>query len=121
MQEFWEFDVHQPLEDLNEPLGSGIIKELVEKNAKDMAIYLSYYYRGEGGLVENVEWADNLYFENATSGNFKVRFDIVYFNACLDIHTGNKNDMLIFFNLNTAKGKLRLNGPHWPERGPDEI
>src|SRR5690554_5131298 len=121
MQEFWEFDVDQPINDRSGPLNAELIKELVKKNTKDMAIYLSYYYRGEGGLVEQVEWADELYFENPSSGNFKVTYDVVYFNACLDIHTGNKNDMLISFHLDKVQGKLRLSGPHWPERGPDEL
>jgi len=121
MQEFWEFDIDQPLDNPSDPSYAQIIRELVEQKARDMGIYLSYYYKGEGGLVEKVEWADGLHLENPLVGSFKVSYDIVYFNACLDINSASRNEMRISFVLDEARRKLKLNGPYWPERGLDEI
>ena len=120
MQESWEFEIVQPL-DLSNQVYTEIIEDLVAQKAKEIGILLSYYYKGEGGLVEGVKLEDDINFNTQTSGTLKVNFKLVYFNACLDIHSINRDHMVLNFELDPMAKKLKFSGPLWMEREPDEL
>ena len=119
MQESWEFEIAQPL-DLSNQAYKEMIEDLVEQKAKEIGILLSYYYKGEGGLVEGVKLEDDINFNTQTSGTLKVNFKLVYFNACLDIHSINRDHMVLSFELNPMAKKIKFSGPLWMVREPDE-
>jgi hypothetical protein len=120
MQESWEFEIIQPL-DLPNPVYAEMIKDLVGQKAKEIAILLSYYFKSEGGLVEGVKLVDDINFTTETSGTLKVNFKLVHFNACLDIHGINSDQMVLNFNLDPMSKKIKFSGPLWVEREPDEL
>lgn len=96
MQESWEFDFQYPGE---RPVDAALA-ELIEAKAKEIGIYLSYYYRGEGGLVERVGLKEGIDFRDPLAGSLKVSFGLVYFNACLNIHDeAEKDEMLLQFEI----------------------
>src|SRR5690554_3360235 len=111
MQESWEFNLPENPDDGPD---AASITRLLKENDREMGIFLSYYYRGEGGLVEAVK-PDKIDFTSATSGTVSVSFKVVHFNACLDIHDQEKENMSIQFTLDTAGNKLKLTGPRWPQ------
>jgi hypothetical protein len=121
MQETWELDLtNAPINFVDEFKGEEI-KRTIKENVKELEILLSYYFKGEGGLVEKVTLTDNINFMTPTTGTFKVKFKVVYFNACWDIHSDDEEQMILNFDVNLLQKKMRLTGPLWPEREPDEI
>jgi len=114
MQETWTFDYSDSL-DLKE------LSDFLIARSKDLGIFLSYYYKREGALAENVDIKTNLIFETQTSGNFTLEFDLIHFNACLAIDEKERSEMKIKFELNPDTNQLILTGAYWPERGMDEI
>lgn len=117
MQESWKFDL-EPAD--NQP-ADVLLRHLIEHKAKEVAIYLSYYYRGEGGLVENVG-VKNMVFDSPTTGRLKVDFFVIYYNACLNINSDDdKDEMTLHFEVDPSDGKVKFTGPLWPQREPDEI
>lgn len=115
MQETWNFNIDQQSDTSDESM----IRALVKERDKEMGIFLSYYFKKDGAVVENVLLEGDIKTTEPGKGKFRVNFDLVYFNACLNIHDQNKDKMDIEF---TRKGdKLILTGPNWPERGQDEI
>lgn len=104
----------------NEDLQSSLI-QLLKRNKKEMGIMLSYYYKDEGGLVEEVNLEGGITMTSPTSGFFQVRFEVVYFNACLDIHHLNQDFMILHMDFNPDTNKIKIIGPLYPEREPDEI
>lgn len=118
MQESWEFDF-DPSDDLPVTVWLG---DLIEKRSKEVGIYLSYYYRSEGGLVEQVALKEDVIFKSPTTGSLKVNFDVIYYNACLDIHSeDNKDEMTLHFEIDPTRQKIKFTGPYWPQREPDEL
>lgn len=120
MQESWELTIPEKLESRDNGPDSAAIMRLLEQNQTAMGIFLSYYYRKEGGLVEDVK-TNHIGFTSPISGVLSLSYKVVYFNACLDIHSNETESMPIHFTLNLAQNKLELTGPRWPEREPDEI
>ena len=117
MQESWEFDFN-PSDDLPVAVWLGA---LIEKRAKEVGIYLSYYYRGEGGLVEQVSLED-VVVESPTTGSLKVNFYVIYYNACLNIHSeDNKDKMTLHFEIEPNRKTVKFTGPYWPQREPDGL
>jgi hypothetical protein len=118
MQETWDItlpaspDVKNPEEALREAL---------QANRKEIGILLSYHFKGEGAIAENVEVKDNITFADPHHGTFKVEFDLVYFNACLNIHEQQKDSLEIIFETDKGFKNLKLICPDRPERGMDEI
>lgn len=118
MQEIWEFDI---------PSRSGQqdgswLPELIATKSKEVGIYLSYYYRPEGGLVEQVRVKEEAVFKDSTTGSLKVEFDVIYFNACLNINSeDNKDEMTLHFEINSEMQKVKFIGPYWPQREPDGL
>lgn len=120
MQESWEFEFVPPL-DLPNQVYVETIKNLVELKAQEIAILLSYYYKSDGGLVEGVKLVDDINFNTQTSGTLTVNFRLVFFNACLDIHSINRDQMVLHFDLDPTTNKIKFSGPIWVEREPDEL
>ena len=121
MQESWEFHFPSKIGRWQEEDFKSSTIQVLERNKIDLGILLSYYYKNAGGLVEGVKLENEITMSSPTSGFFKVRFDVVHFNACLDIHQVNQDSMTLQMNLNTETDKLKITGPLWPEREPDEI
>jgi len=118
MQESWEFDF-KLIDDLPVALGLG---DLVEQKSKEIGIYLSYYYRPEGGLVEQVALKEGIVLKNATEGSLKVSFYVIYYNACLNIHSeDNTDEMTLSFEIDPERQKVKFTGPYWPQREPDGL
>lgn len=115
MQETWTFDFpfsQNPKEDLE--------KLLVEKE-RELGIFLSYYYKKEGAVSENVKLKLGPEFESNTMGSMVLDFDLVHFNACLAIHEQIREEMKIRFEIDPKAQKIKLIGAYWPSREMDEI
>ncbi|MCH7413890.1 hypothetical protein MM213_10365 [Belliella sp. R4-6] len=97
------------------------IQKTLELEHKELGIFLSYYFKKEGALTENVKLKGEVNFRSELSGDFTLDFDLVHFNACLNIHDTAKDEMKINFELNNGQNELNLIGPYFPERGMDEI
>src|SRR5690606_41459225 len=83
MQEIWEFDM--PTAELQSP--EDRLRELLESKSKEIGIYLSYYYRPEGGIVEQVRLKEDILINTPTTGRITVDFFVIYYNACLNINS----------------------------------
>lgn len=118
MQETWKFELTQPYQN-KKPENQ--IKEILIDNQRDMGIFLSYYFRKDGAVTENVHLSGPISFLNDFKGHFLVEFDLIHYNACLNIHEQNKEKMKINFNFNLDSNQLIITGPYWPEREMDEI
>lgn len=118
MQEMWKFDISTSLQDKNL---TRLIQDILLENQKEMGIFLSYYYKKEGAVVENVQLNGPINFFNENKGDFMVDFDLVHFNACLNIHEQDREKMKIQFGIEKNSNQLILSGPYWAERGMDEI
>ena len=115
MQESWSFDF--PKTDKS----SDQLIETLDKEQKELGIFLSYYYKKEGALAEKVELKDKPRFKDELNGELVLNFDLVHFNACLAIHEQKREEIKIIFEIDPISEKLKLTGPYWPERGMDEI
>lgn len=115
MQETWTFDF--PSSDISEHS----LSRLLGEKEMDLGIFLSYYYKKQGAVAENVKLKSAPNFSSPTSGSFILDFDLVFFNACLAIHEQERDTIQIQFEIDKANSKLKLIGPYWPERGMDEI
>jgi hypothetical protein len=87
----------------------------------ELGIFLSYYYKKGGAIVEKVSQASELRFTSPLSVTLRVTFDLVYFNACKDIHLQERGEMELQVNWDGGKRNLRLQGEYWPTRDGDEI
>lgn len=115
MQESWAFDfppTPNPKEDL--------VKLLTVKE-QELGIFLSYYYKKEGAVTEKVKLKTGPEFESNSTGSMVLDFDLVHFNACLDIHEQARKEMKVRFEIDEANQKIKLFGPYWPSRDMDEI
>lgn len=118
MQETWRIDISTSIE--GKKLDH-LIEESLLKSQKDLGIFLSYYYKKEGAVTENVQLNGIINFLGESKGDFLVDFELIHFNACLNIHEQNKEKMKIQFELDLDSKELILTGPYWPEREMDEI
>ncbi|REG94450.1 hypothetical protein [Algoriphagus antarcticus] len=114
MQETWTLELSKSEKPLSDQ-----VKDLLVENEKDLGIFLSYYFKKEGALAEKVNLGSVINFEDQTSGDFNLEFDLVHFNACLAINEQKRDTMKITFEIEDEK--LNLKGPYWPEREMDEI
>jgi len=110
MQEKWSFK----FEEEN-------IEEFLKKEERDLGIFLSYYFKQEGAIVEKVILKDQVEFLTNVSGNLVLEFDLVHFNACLAINEQKREQIKVDFVIDKKANQLTLIGPYWPERGVDEI
>ncbi|SMD45058.1 hypothetical protein SAMN00777080_3699 [Aquiflexum balticum DSM 16537] len=118
MQETWKLAISPSIQynDLKH-----LVQELLLENQKEMGIFLSYYYKKEGAVVENVQLIGPIFFSKEKGGDFIVDFELIHFNACLNIHEQNKDKMKVQFEFDQDSNELILIGPYWPEREMDEI
>lgn len=118
MQETWKLAISPSVQykDLEH-----LVQELLLENQKEMGIFLSYYYKKEGAVVENVQLSSPIIFSDERKGELEVEFELIHFNACLNIHEQNKDKMKIQFEIDQNSKKLIFTGPYWPEREMDEI
>lgn len=114
MQETWTLELPQ-----TEKSRSEQIKLALADNEKELGIFLSYYFKKEGALAENVDLISEINLKDQISGDFILEFDLVHFNACLAIHEQKRDQMKITYEIDGEQ--LNLKGPYWPEREMDEI
>jgi hypothetical protein len=115
MQETWSF----PFPKTDFPKNQ--LKAILHEQEKELGIFLSYYYKKEGALAENVKLQGEPEFLSSAAGNLFLSFDLVHFNACLAIHEQAKEEMKITFEIDQEEEKLKLIGAYWPSREMDEI
>ncbi|MBN7810891.1 hypothetical protein J0A68_07995 [Algoriphagus sp. H41] len=115
MQETWSFDFPKT-ESLPDQL-----TDILEREAKELGIFLSYYYKKEGALAEKVSLKGKPIFVDERKGKLVLDFDLVHFNACLAIHEQKREEMTVDFEIDPTHEKLKLVGPYWPSREMDEI
>ncbi|AMQ57163.1 hypothetical protein [Algoriphagus sanaruensis] len=115
MQETWTFDF-VPTEKMDQDL-----VHLISKKEKELGIFLTYYFKKEGAVVEKVRLFGSPEFESKFKGVIKLEFDLVFFNACLAISENNTETIKINFEIEPEIQKIILTGPYWPSREMDEI
>ena len=115
MQESWSFELPNCT-----TLQDGINAVLQLKQI-ELGIFLSYYYKKGGAVVEKVSQTSEIQFTSPISGSLTVAFDLIYFNACRDIHQQERGEMELQVTLDEEKKILRLQGEFWPTRDGDEI
>lgn len=87
----------------------------------ELGIFLSYYFKKDGAVAENCELVGSIDYLEDNKGKFTVAFDLVHYNACLNIHDNHKDQMEINFVVEKGLQKIKLIGPYWPERELDDI
>ncbi|MBW3468044.1 hypothetical protein EGN73_09490 [Arthrospiribacter ruber] len=117
MQEKWTFELKRT--DLYNNVAQ-LLDDLFTQQGRDMGIFLSYYFKKEGAVVENVSLQD-LDQHDKLSGKVTVIFDVIHFNACLNIHDKGKDKMELAYTIDPSNQSLVLTGPYWPEREMDEL
>ena len=115
MQETWTLDY--PKSQIKDDSLSSFLKA----KKKDLGIFLSYYYKKDGAVAEDVNLKTEPQFSGSNSGSFEVDFSLVHFNACLAIHEQVRESLKIDFEFDSKSSKLKLIGPYWPSREMDEI
>lgn len=116
MQETWLFKIDQ-----NHHSPETLIQDVLEKERKDLGIFLSFYFKKEGAVTENVALKGLINFSSKLKGDFILDFDLVHFNACLNIHDTKRDEIKVDFELSKDLTELKLTGPYFSERGMDEI
>ncbi len=119
MQETWKIKLMELATDRS-PDSEAWLRQVFQDRRAEIGIFLSYYYRSEGAVVENVSLQSHC-AETVTEGNLIVRFDLVHYNACLNIHEQGKEAMELRYQIFPSQGEILLTGPYWPEREPDEM
>ena len=115
MQESWSFELPNCTS-----LPEGL-EAVIQQKQIELGIFLSYYYKKTGAVVEKVSQASEMQFTSSLSGTLRVAFDLIYFNSCRDIHLQERGEMELQVNLDDEKRILRLQGEYWPTRDGDEI
>lgn len=116
MQENWTFDITEPVED-----SIDVVTSIIAEKQHEMGIFLSYYYRKEGAVVENVVMNSEPIEDDEYNGKVMVGFDLIHYNACLNIHENKKHYLELEYEIDPATYTISFKGPYWPERGQDEI
>uniref|UniRef100_UPI0040477894 hypothetical protein n=1 Tax=Algoriphagus sp. TaxID=1872435 RepID=UPI0040477894 len=115
MQESWTFDY--PFETPSSEAWSWFI----QTQQRDLGIFLSYYYKRQGAVVEKVQLKTSPQLDSQSSGTLCLGFELVYFNACQDLHETQSDEMKLNFQFDADKKILNLDGPYWTVREMDEI
>ncbi|WP_009032553.1 hypothetical protein [Indibacter alkaliphilus] len=118
MQESWIFHIKESNKDLSK---EALVREIINQDNKDFGIFLSYYFRKEGAVVENVKFKELHLDKHLTQGKVKVNFNLIHYNACLNIHEQAPEEMELEFNIDKAEKTILITGPYWPEREMDEL
>ena len=115
MQESWTFDF--PFDTPSSEAWSW----LIQTQQRDLGIFLSYYYKRQGAVVEKVQLKTIPQLDTQDIGTLCLGFELVYFNACQDLHETQTEEMKLRFQFDAAKKTLNLLGAYWPSCEPDEI
>jgi len=115
MQESWTFDF--PFDGLTSEAWTW----LVQTQQRELGIFLSYYYKRQGAVVEKVQLKTPPQLDSQNSGTLYLSFELVYFNACQDLHETQSEEMKLSYQFDADKKTLNLLGAYWPSREPDEI
>ena len=115
MQESWTFDF--PFERPTSEAWSW----LIQTQQRELGIFLSYSYKRQGAVVEKVRLGTAPQQDSPDSGTLSLGFELVYFNACQDLHETQAEEMNLSYQFDAAKKTLNLLGAYWPSREPDEI
>jgi hypothetical protein len=115
MQESWTFDF--PFDRLSSEAWTW----LIQTQQRELSIFLSYYYKRQGAVVEKVKLTTVPQLHSQVSGTLSLEFELVYFNACQDLHETQSEEMKLSFQFDAAKKTLYLLGAFWPIRESDEI
>ncbi|RZS97584.1 hypothetical protein BC751_3199 [Cecembia calidifontis] len=118
MQETWRIKLSGPIEPENT---RELLLQVFENKTKDLGIFLSYYYKKQGAVTENVTLLKPPVFRNQFSGQVSVKFDLIFFNACLNIHEKERDQLELSFEILPENAEILITGPYWPEREMDEI
>ncbi len=118
MQETWDFIIKDQIHEDND---EDLIREILCNEKKDLGIFLSYYYKKDGAVAENVKLKDQIVYLEKGKGKFLVEFDLIYHNACLNIHEEDRENLEVNFEIDRNSKTLKLIGPFWPERELDDI
>jgi hypothetical protein len=116
MKESWSFNCPSGVRDIET-----LLQRIVETQGREMEIFLSYYFKPEGAVVEGVQLLHPPQRINEWKGSVQVGFSLVHFNACLNIHEEGTEKMELQYSYDPDSRQLTLSGPDWPEREPDEI
>lgn len=120
MQETWKF-VNLDAPDRKKKILTPWLKEVIDSNGREMGIYLSYYFRKDGAVAENIQLVPPSSDLTERTGSISVSFQLVHFNACLNIHDTNLEQMVLSYEISKNGNELTFIGPNWPERGSDEF
>lgn len=115
MQESWSFELPNCT-----TLPEGL-EAVMQLKQIELGIFLSYYFKKGGAVVEKVSQDSEIQFTSPFSGTLTVAFDLIYFNACQDIHQQEREEMELQVTWNEEKRVLRLQGEYWPTRDGDQI
>jgi len=121
MQESWNFKLAENTDFGKAENLKGAIKEALSVQQKELGIFLSYYYKSDGAVVEDVELEKFLELNSGGSGKALFSFRLIFYNACLNIHEKEKDKMELDFVVDPNGKSLELTGPFVPERGMDDI
>ncbi|WP_114750265.1 hypothetical protein [Pleomorphovibrio marinus] len=116
MKESWTFNCHSATRDIE-----SLLQHIFDTQSREIEIFLSYYFRPEGAVVEKVQLLNTPERASETEGHIQVGFRLVHFNACLNIHEEAPERMDLSYRYEPISNKLQLIGPEWHEREPDEI
>lgn len=114
MQETWTFQCGDNCKQTE-------LEEILAKGEKELGIFLSHYFKKQGAIAEKVRLKGKIDFTGHLSGMFVLDFDLIYFNACLNIHEKERDSMKIDFVIDPSSNELTLKGEYWPEREADEL
>jgi hypothetical protein len=117
MQEKWNFEIAQE----TEMITAQTIEHLIQEKRKELEIFLSYYFKKEGAIVEHVSLSSSIEFIALNKGKFTLKFHLIHFNACLAIHDQKSDELEIVFEFDSKSKNLTLSPPFRLDRGMDEI
>lgn len=100
--------------------------EHVHKMLSDNISFLTdliagYHFASRGKVYDAVIVDGSLSVTNDYRGNFRAKYKIMYTNGCQDLTYDDKDDKVIFFEINTNAKNITLTGEVVPERLPDEF
>ncbi|AGA79674.1 hypothetical protein [Echinicola vietnamensis] len=97
------------------------ITEALSEQQKELEIFLSYYTRPDGAVAENASLEKVIPTKSQDTGKILLRFHKVFYNACLNIHETEKDQIEVDYNIDPKNSKVELLGPIILERGMDDI
>lgn len=113
MQESWTFEFPHT------SVSQDSLEELFQAQQRELGIFLSYTYKG--AVVEQVRLVGCNTPEDSFSGTLQVAYNLVHFNACLDINQQQEGQMTLEFSLDVIKKEVLLRTEVVPSRHIDDI